>query len=161
MIDGAMMEEARGQVREMLAEGGREVPEAPPTLDLQQLQGLEGDIAQKFIQNYLADVESVKQALAAIDKLAVPIAQELLIGQISDLVKGRYNTTVAATAYTSSMRQAEFDMLLGIQKMLIETGGPLMPARRLILATDAREADQIVQEMEQQQAQAIPQAVAG
>lgn len=161
MIDAAMMEEARGQVREMLAEGGREVPEAPPTLDLQQLQGLEGDIAQNFIQNYLADVESVKQALAAIDKLAVPIAQELLIGQISNLVKGRYNTTVAATAYTASMRQANSDMLLAIQKMLIESGDPQrIPARRLILATDVKDAEQIVQEMEQQQAQA-PQAVAG
>ena len=49
-------------------------------------------------------------------------------------------------------------MLIDIQKLLIETGGPLMPARRLILASEAKDAEQIVQEMEQQQA---PQAVAG
>ena len=158
MIDAAMMQEARQQVRSMLQQGGREVPEEPPTLDIQQLQGLEGDVAQNFISNYLSDVELVRHARAKIDQLAVPIAHELLIDQITQLVKGRYNTTVANTAYTSTMREAEFEMLLAIQKMLIETGGPIMPARRLVLATNARDAEQIVQEMEQQR---IPQAVAG
>lgn len=160
MIDAAMMEEARGEVRAMLAQGGREVPEAPPTLNLEQLQGLEGDIAQNFIENYLADVESVKQALAAVDRLAAPIARELLTEQISNLRKGRYNTTVAERAWTPSMRTAEAESLRETQALLIQMGGPLIPARRLVLAGDLKDAEQIVQEMEQSQQQQQPQRAA-
>ena len=153
LINSQLLAEARQIVQAELSRSGLEVPQEPPALNLELAR-----LNPAYVANYMADVESVKESLALIDKIAVPIAQDLLIEEISNLTRGTYNTTVAAVAYTPSMKTAEFAQLLELQELQIKTGGAPIPHRRLILASDARDAEQIVDEMDRAQQQ---QAVAG
>jgi hypothetical protein len=143
MIDGDLMEAARGQVIKELEARGIRLPEQPPQLDPQA-----SAIDKTYTQNYLADVELVSKTKSIIDKLAMPVAMDLLYDEISNLNKGRYNSEVTMSQYSPTMRMAEMAEILETSEILLKTGQPPIPYKRIIMSSDISDKEGIVKEME-------------
>lgn len=144
LIDAALMDDAIAEVHEIFKSQGREIPQEPPQIDAEQLQA-----DPELAQAYVAELQEIRDMQARIEAIAAPIARDKLIEQIHDLQKGSYNTTVAASPYTPSMRSAELDQLIQITKLLIESGQPGVPGKRLVLASDVKNREEIAAEVEQ------------
>ena len=149
MIDNRLLELARNDVVSMLEAKGIKLPEHPGKLDPEAVQ-----IDQAYAQNYLADLERLKHMNAIIDKLARPIAMDMLHKEISNLRKGRYNTTVTMSPYSPTMKYAEMAEILEINEILIKSGQMPIPGRRLLEASSIPNKEDIIKEMEEGQQQA-------
>jgi hypothetical protein len=143
MIDKRLLDDARNQVIKELEARGFRLADQPPQLDL-EAAGLD----KSYIQNYLADIELIKKQNELIDKLARPIAMDMLKAEIGNLKKGKYNTTVTMSPYSPTMRMAEMAERLEINDILIKGGQPPLPARRLIEASSMTDKEDIIREME-------------
>lgn len=144
MIDGGLMEKARQQVIEEFEGRGIKFAEQPPAIDPRVAQ-----LDKSYTQNYLADLELVKKQEALIDNLARPVAMDMLHEELSNLTKGRYNSTVTMSPYSPTMRMAEMAEKLEINDILIKSGLPeRISARRLIESSSITNKDEIIKEME-------------
>ena len=158
MIDNDLLEQSRNEVVKELEARGVKLAEHPGQLEPEAAQ-----IDQSYAQNYLADLELMKRQNAIIDKLARPIAMDMLYEEISNLRKGRYNTTVTMSPYSPTMRIADMAERLEINEILIKSGQPPLSARRLLEASGIADKEDIIREMEdkQQKAQQFLAAKAG
>lgn len=153
MIDGGLLDQARQKVIGELQSRGIELPQMPPEMNPEAL-----NIDATYAQNYLADIEAVKKSMQIIDKLARPVAMDMLYEEISNLKRGKYNTTVTMSPYSPSMRMAEMEELAGVSEYLLKTGQPPIPGKRILEVTSLSNKDEIIREWESQQK---PMAVAG
>jgi hypothetical protein len=156
MIDGELMNKARQEVISELEARGVKLAEHPAQLD-QEAAALD----KSYTQNYLADLELVKKQNVVIDKLAGPVAMDMLMDEISNLKKGRYNTTVTMSPYSPTMRMAEMAERLEINEVLIKSGQMPLSARRLLEASSISDKEEIIREMEEGQQAKQLAAVAG
>ena len=157
MIDGQMMEDARATVTQELEQRGIKLPEHPAEIDPEAMQ-----LDQSYAQNYLADLELMQKFNTIIDKLARPIAMDMLYKEISNLTKGRYNSAVTMSPYSPTMRIAEMAGILEISEILLKTAQPPIPFKRVIMASDISDKEEIIKEMEAgQQSMKMAMAKAG
>jgi hypothetical protein len=157
MIEGTLMEQATQQVVSALEQRGIKLPEHPGELSPEAAA-----IDKSYAQNYLADLEMMKQMNVMIAKIAKPVAMDMLYEEIHNLKKGKYNCTVTMSPYSPTMRMASMAERLEINEVLIKSGLPPLPARRLLEASSIEDKDEIIREMEEgQQAMQQAKAMAG
>ena len=155
LINSEMMAQARESVIEILTESGVEIPE-PPAMNVMQMQGGEQHPAA------LQEMAQFEQMEKAIDELARPIAEDMLMEEIKNIRKGRYTTKVALSNYAPTARMAEHGEVAELNKSLIESGHAPLARKRLIEATDIKNKEEILMEDEaMQQQQMMMAATAG
>ena len=145
LIDATLMSEARTQVMSILEQGGIEMPQ------LQMMQpAVEGQSSP--------EAGFFDRLNAAIDQIARPFAEEMLLEEIHNLRKGRYTTKVALSPYATTMRMAEYGEGMELNKALIESGHPPLSRKRLISLSDIKDKEEILQEDEAMQHQMMQMA---
>lgn len=147
MIDSNLLEQARNEVISELEARGIRLAEHPGENPSPEAIALD----KSYAQNYLSDLELLKKQNMLIDKLARPVAMDMLMDEITNLKKGRYNTTVTMSPYSPTMRMAEMAERLEINEVLIKSGQMPLSARRLLEASSISDKEEIIREMEASQ----------
>ena len=138
LIDTGLMLEARDEVERQLEQSGIEIPEPPPSLSVNPSPE---EVAANHQQAILYD-----RMTRSLDKLARPIAEDMLLAEIRNIRRGRYTTKVTLSAYAPTMRMIEQAEYAELNKALVESGHPPLSRQRLIQASDVKDKDEILQE---------------
>ena len=159
LLDAELMEQAREQVRQILQQSGVEIPE-PPQMPQGGVMGAVPDPMQ--IAATQQEMMLFAKFNMTVDKLARPIAEDMLMEEIGNLRKGRYTTKVTVSSYAPTMRMAEYAEVMELNKVLLESRLPPLSRKQLIEASDVKNKDQILQEdaAMQQAPQLAPQGMA-
>ena len=160
LIDKTYMQNAREQVTQILEESGAKIPEDPPTIQLDNMKDLPQEVQQAAMNQYQQDIAEMKMLRAQIDTLALPLAQQMLLEDIKNVRKGKYNTKVTLSPASETARIARSFELTEVSETLIKTGQQPIPGRFVLEASDLANKDEII-EAQAQQAQAMAQAKAG
>jgi len=149
LIDKLYMEQARQMVVQLLSEQGVEIPASTPEIQVGNFQELDPNLQQATVDQYQEDVAMMQEIQQQIDQIAAPIAQQMLIDDIRDIKKGKYNTKVTLSPAAQTARMSRYFELTDLNKALME-GNQLPIGRRfLIEATDLPNKDEIIAEGEQ------------
>ncbi len=151
LIDSKMMTEARQAVMEILSQSGVELPEPQP------LQGQQDDPAS--LQAQAEQHFQFQKLTQAVDELARPIAEDMLMEEIGNLRKGRYTTKIALSPYSLTARMAEYGEVKALNEELIASQHPPLSRKRLIQSSDIKGVEEILEEDKALQEQLV-QAVA-
>lgn len=159
LIDVTLMAQARDQVIKIFKDKGFNVEQM--VVELQQLaQGLQQNPEDMELQRHLqAQAANLQQLQQDIERMARPIAEDLLLEEIKNIRKGRYNTKVALSAYAPTSRMIERSESDELNKALVESGHPPLSRKHLIQASDVPNKEEILEEDKQLQKQMV-QAVA-
>jgi hypothetical protein len=138
LIDAELMLDARQQVIGMLEQSGLEIPEQPQMMSPQPTPQ---DIM--YIQKQM---QAFAKFNDGINKLARPIAEDMLIDEIRNIRKGKYTTKVTLSSYAPTMRMAEHAEVMDLNKELLASGHPPLSRKRLIESSDIKKKEEILQE---------------
>ena len=158
LIDKKYMEKARQIATQLLEEQGVRVPDRSPPPNIENMQNVAPEIQQATIDQYEEDVALMQQIAQQIDQIARPIAEQMLIDDIRNLKKGKYNTKVALSPQAQTARIARQMELEGTNKMLIENQQLPIGRRFLLENTSLHNKDEIIAEGEEQQQMALARA---
>lgn len=150
LVDTGLMLKARDEVESQLEQAGYEIPEPPPPLSVNPSPE---EVAANHQQAILYD-----RLTRALDKLARPIAEDLLLEEIKNIRKGRYTTKVILSSYAPTMRMIEQAEYRELNQELIASGHPPLSRKRLIEASDVDNKEEILQEDEMIQRQMMQAA---
>jgi len=156
LVDKGYMEKARQIATNLLSEQGVKIPGQSPPPEVENIQMLAPEIQQATINQYQEDVALMQQIQAQIDMIARPIAEQMLIDDIRQMKKGKYNTKVVLSPAAQTAKFARQLELEGTNKMLIENGQLPIGRKFLLKNTSLVDKDEIIAEGEQQM-QAIQQ----
>jgi len=148
LIDAEMMSQARQSVMQIFEQSGIQLPEP------QQFQQTD-----EVMPEMQQEIASFKKLTEAIDELARPIAEDMLMEEIKNLRKGRYTTKVALSPYSLTSRMGEQTENTELNKALIESGHAPLSRKQLIESSDVKNKTEILAEDEAMQQQLV-QAVA-
>jgi len=82
----------------------------------------------------------------------MPIAEQMLIDDIRNIKRGKYNTKVSLSPAAETARIARYFELMETNKMLIEAGQLPIGRKFLLEASSIANKDEIIAEGEQQMA---------
>jgi len=142
LIDRKLMGQARDSVIKQLKQSGFEMPEPPAPPETPEAQ-----------PEYLKEMQLFQQLSLKLDELARPIAEGMLLDEIRNMRKGRYNTKVTTSPQAPSFRIAKAAELFELNKVLLENQQAPISRRLLIEATDVSNKEEIIEEGEREQAQ--------
>jgi len=149
LINPALMDEARVAATQSL---GVELPVAP--LDFNKAQIMQLDPVMR--ENTIKDMEKVQamqqQAMAEVDKLAKEMVIKSTIAALRNVRSGRYYASVGTSRSAPSARFQQFAETLDLNTALRESGLPSLPPKTLIEASDVPHKEELLKEMESQQA---------
>lgn len=153
LIDSALMDQARQMVIQQLAQAGHEMPQPPEAPDMNILGKFDPEIQQAAMSNYQQEQEAAARLQQHIDQAAHPVAEQMLLEEIRDIKKGKYNTKVTMSPMAPTHRIAKAAELFELNKTLVENQQLPVGRRLLIEATDVDNKDEIIAEGEKQMAQ--------
>lgn len=153
LIGKQYMDNARQVATQLLEEQGVNIPDAPQPPDIENMQNVAPEVQQAAIQQYQEDVALMQQIARQIDQIAAPIAQQMLIDDIRDMKRGKYNTKVTLSPSTITARVERQLEMEGTNKMLLENGQVPIGRRWILKNTSLDDKDEIIAEGEQQQQQ--------
>lgn len=157
MIDGKLMDQARQEVTQMLTEKGIEMPDDPP-----QPNPRMAETDPSYLKSYMTELKMIQHVQQLIDRIAAPVAVDKLYEEISNLRRGRYNSTVTMSPFSPTMMMAEREELSETSETLLKTGQPPIPSKWLLKASNIAHKDEIIQDMEAQaKAAAMAPVMAG
>lgn len=157
LLDGEIMDQARGIVLSVIQQQGKEIlspPQQPNPIRMatappvQQAEAL--DLFLKDSQIYQRFVEKVEQK-------AIPIAKELILRLVKDMQQGRYGTKVDTSPMAPTLRIAQRLESLALDEQLIRGGRPGISRKKLIEISDIPDKEEIAaEEVPVTQKQRIP-----
>lgn len=153
LMDRAYLENARNMVRQLLESQGVRIPDQAPTIQIENFQNVAPEIQQATIDQYQEDVAMMQQLQAQIDQVAIPIAEQMLIDDIGNMKKGKYNTKVSLSPASETARISRHFELIETNKMLLEARQLPIGRKFLLEATSIANKEEIIAEGEQQMAQ--------
>lgn len=146
LIDRELMDQARQIIIGGLEQAGVKMPEPIEAPDMNLLQSLPQELQQMQMNEYQEIMASDQALSRAIDNAARPIAEQLLIGELNKLNKGRYDTKVALAPMAETMRAIKAIETMELNKCLIDSGHQPLSRRRLIEVVDPVNKDLILAE---------------
>ena len=153
LIDANLMDQARNMVIEQLNEAGYKLPEDAQAPDMNILGKFDPEIQQASMNNYQQQREAMARLYLYIDQAARPVAEQMLMEEIKDIKKGKYNTKVTMSPMAPTHRIAKAAELFELNKVLVENQQMPIGRKLLVDATDVDNKDEINAEGEQRMAQ--------
>lgn len=152
LIDKEYMEQARQMAVQLLEEQGVQIPDATPQPEIENIQNIAPEIQQATIDQYEEDVALMQQIAQQIDQIARPIAEQMLLDDIRQLRKGKYNTKVTLSPAAQTAKIARQLELEGTNRMLMENQQLPIGRKFLLENTSLHNKEEIIAEGEQQSA---------
>lgn len=159
ILRSAIMDKARGIVKQKLTASGFELPEQPtqPLVD----ENMQGNLRQSAIDLFKQEVKVFERISAIVDSIAEPIADRLLIEEIESIANSEYSTTIVTSPYTQTHRLAQSATAFELNKALIEGNQLPLSRETLIESTDLDGKDEEIEKGKALQSQLAGQAGGG
>lgn len=157
LIDKFFLDQARQQVIQQVQQAGQQIPEPPTPPDAATMQALPQDVQIATVTDYQADMMAYQQIQQQITQMAVPIAQKMMMDEIKNLKKGKYNTKVTLSRYAPTVRMAKSAEIFELNGVLLQNGQPPVDRKILVESTDVDQKEEIIAAGERQQQQAMAQ----
>jgi len=148
LIDPTILERAREAIKIGAGLEDLEAPEPPNPALLAMVQGNEQDplksanIGTQTIMIYQEQSKQYDTMMAQIDKLAIPMAKEMLLDEVQSLSQGKYGLKVALSSASLTHRHATRLETNELHSNLVETGLPGLSRNTLIDASDIANKEQ-------------------
>lgn len=136
------------QAAEILSGQGIELP--PPPVDIEQylqMAQIDPTLMQRVSQDVQTELETYQEAQQQYDRIVRQLAEELLFEELRNLQKGRYSIKVDSSPQAPTRRMLNAAML---EEFDARRPG-IIPAKRIILASDLPDKDEIAEEVEQRE----------
>ena len=149
LLDKEYMNQARETAVGLLEGQGVSVPSESPRPDIENMQNLSPEIQQATIDQYEEDMALMQEIQAQIDEIARPIAEQMLLDDIRQIKKGKYNTKVSLSPAAQTAKMARQYELVETNKMLIDSGHLPIGRKFLLQNTSLPNKEEIIEEGEQ------------
>lgn len=153
LIDSALMDQARQMVIQQLSENGYEMPEQSPGPDMDLLGQFDTEVQKSVMLGVQQEAEEMNRMQQYIDQAARPVAEQMLLEELKNLKKGKYNTKVTMSPMAPTHRIAKAAELFELNKALTENQQLPIGRSLLIAATDVDNKDEIIADGERQMQQ--------
>ncbi len=158
LIDRELMATATQIVTQQFEEQGITL-EPPQQVDELALQAASPEAQQVIINQAQEDLELFDEQQRAIQSIAVPMAEAMLLDSIQDMRRGKYSTKIGLSPLSDTMRLIKSVELFELHKLLIEGGDVGLDGEDLIDGTGVDNKDKI-KEGRRRKMQAIQQSEA-
>ncbi len=136
LIDGEILDQAKGIVINQIREAGGQIPEPPKPLNQIKMQGAPPALQAEMLDKFQEELDIFEQFLNQVEQAAVPIAEDILMSMIHQMKVGKYNTKMTISPMAETMRLIKTIEIFKLQEILRASGDVGLDGADLIEATD-------------------------
>ncbi len=136
LISEEILNQARGVILNQIQQMGRQIPEQPQQPNPIRLANAPPELQAEMVDKFQEETANYKQFAEEVDQMAIPIAEEILIGMIHNMKSGKYNTKVVVSPMGETMRAIKAIEVFELQEALLKSGDVGLDGDDLIDVTD-------------------------
>jgi len=143
LVDPKLLDEARQMVAMQL---GIQIPE-PERFSKDQIMNMPVEQAEAATAQLEKLEQARQQVIATIDEIATPMVIAGMVDALRNPINGRYFASVTTSASAPSARYRQFAETVELNDIMIKSGLPPLPPKRIIEASDVPNKEAILEEM--------------
>ena len=159
LIDTQMLQRAKSQVGQMLAQRGLSIPQDPPAMPVPQVLAIM-EPATRWAEesDYQMEMAAWQRLQAGLEQIARPMAVQMLMAEMKKRSVGKYGTKVTLSPQAETFRMAQAVGVMEMHETLVKTGQPGISRRKLIEVSNLPDKEELIADVPQAM---LPQAQAG